>query len=70
MPRGTTLRNIRVDDELWTAALSTAVLRGENLSEVIRRALREYITEGAVMTPRRIVHPAPPTFPLQPPVGS
>jgi Arc/MetJ-type ribon-helix-helix transcriptional regulator len=45
VPRGTPLRNIRVSDDLWTAALVQADARGESLSEVIRRALRDYITE-------------------------
>lgn len=42
MPPGTTLRNLRVDDELWQAALARATERGEALSEAIRRFLREY----------------------------
>jgi hypothetical protein len=42
-PKGTTLRNVRVDDDLWLPALELATQRGETLSDVIRRALREYI---------------------------
>lgn len=43
VPRGTTLRNIRIDDDLWRAARQVAQDRGETLSEVIRAALRRYI---------------------------
>jgi len=43
MPRGTTLRNIRIAEPLWTAALAKARERGETLSDVIRRALDEYL---------------------------
>lgn len=43
MPRGTTLRNVRVADPLWSAALSIARARGESLSDVIRAALERYV---------------------------
>ena len=43
MPNSTPLRNVRVPDELWHAAMSKALKRGENLSEVIRRALEKYV---------------------------
>ena len=39
----TPLRNVRVPDDLWDAAMSKALDRGENLSEVIRRALEKYV---------------------------
>jgi predicted HicB family RNase H-like nuclease len=39
----TPLRNIRVPDDVWTQARQKAADRGDNLSEVIRRALTEYI---------------------------
>ena len=42
----TPLRNIEVDDDLWTHALTMAAARRETLSEVIRRALRCYIEQG------------------------
>jgi antitoxin component of RelBE/YafQ-DinJ toxin-antitoxin module len=38
----TPLRNIRVDDELWTAAMAAAEARGESLSEAIRKFLKRY----------------------------
>jgi antitoxin component of RelBE/YafQ-DinJ toxin-antitoxin module len=43
----TTLRNVRVDDELWAAALETAAARGENVSEAIRRFLKRYVKNGS-----------------------
>lgn len=51
MPRGTTLRNVRVADPLWSAARSVADERGENLSEVIRAALERYVKRYGVMPP-------------------
>lgn len=42
MPDGTPLRNIRVNEELWRAAMTKAEERGETLSDVIRRALERY----------------------------
>ena len=43
MPRGTTLRNVRVDDELWQAAQAVASARGESVSEILRDALKRYV---------------------------
>ena len=43
MPDGTPLRNVRVPDDLWQAAMSKALERGETLSEVIRKALEKYV---------------------------
>lgn len=43
--KGTTRRAVRVDDELWTAAQAVAAERGENLSDIIRAALRAYIEQ-------------------------
>jgi antitoxin component of RelBE/YafQ-DinJ toxin-antitoxin module len=43
MPRGTTLRNVRVADPLWAAARAIADERGENLSDVIRATLERYV---------------------------
>lgn len=39
---GTPRRTIRVPDELWDAAQARAAERGENLSDVIRKALERY----------------------------
>lgn len=41
--KGTTPRPVRVSDELWQAALAKARERGDTLSDVVRRALREYV---------------------------
>ena len=43
MPRGTTLRNVRVADPLWSAARAIAEEREESLSDVMRAALEEYV---------------------------
>lgn len=41
--RGTARRSIRVEDELWRAALEVADERGEDLSALIRDYLRRYV---------------------------
>lgn len=48
-------RNVRVDDELWQAALAKAEENGEKVSDVIRRALIEYtgMTGTAGVTGRK-----------------
>ena len=43
MPDGTPLRNVRVPDDLWQAAMAKAAERGETLSDVLRRALERYV---------------------------
>lgn len=43
MPRGTTLRNVRVADDLWQRARAVAEKRNESLSDVIRAALERYV---------------------------
>lgn len=43
MPDGTPLRNVRVADDLWQAAMTKAAERGETLSDVIRGALERYV---------------------------
>lgn len=42
----TPLRSIRVDEDLWNQAQSAAKDRGDNLSAIIRDALRAYIEES------------------------
>ena len=44
MPKGTTLRNVRVPDEVWEPAKAAAAENGETVSDVVRRALVEYVT--------------------------
>lgn len=43
MTRGTPMRYFRADDELWRTAQTIAAERGENLSDIIRAALKNYI---------------------------
>ena len=43
MSKGTAHRSIRCEDELWDAAKTKAKENDENLSEVIREALRSYV---------------------------
>lgn len=40
---GTTRRSIRIDDELWSAALAAVAENGDNLSDIMREALRAYV---------------------------
>ncbi len=42
---GTSLRSLAVEVELWDAAKAKAAERGEKISEVILRKLREYLDE-------------------------
>ena len=42
----TPLRAVRVDPELWEKARAVAAEKGDNLSAVIRDALRQYINES------------------------
>lgn len=46
MSKGTTIRGIRVSDELWDAAKAKADQEGRNLSEIIREALQAYVTDS------------------------
>jgi len=47
MSKGATpLRAVRVDGPLWDAAQAKAAEQGDNLSAVIRDALRKYINES------------------------
>lgn len=43
MPRGTTLRNVRIADPLWDRAKEIAERRGESVSDVLRAALERYV---------------------------
>ncbi|MDQ0241186.1 ribbon-helix-helix protein, CopG family [Arthrobacter bambusae] len=43
MSNGTPIRTVRIDDGLWEASQAAASERGENLSDVIREALRRYV---------------------------
>lgn len=43
--KGTPIRPVRVPDELWQAALRKARANDEKVSDVIRRALEEYVND-------------------------
>ena len=45
MSAGTPRRGVRVEDALWLPALTIAKQRGENLSDIIRKALHDYINK-------------------------
>lgn len=45
MARGTTIRPVRISDDLWVAAKTKAEAEGTNVSAVVREKLREYVTE-------------------------
>lgn len=45
MSAGTTKRAVRIEDALWQPALTLAKERGDNLSDIIRNALRAYVEE-------------------------
>ncbi len=36
---------VRINDDLWAAALQAAARRGETVSDVVRRALHDYVKE-------------------------
>jgi antitoxin component of RelBE/YafQ-DinJ toxin-antitoxin module len=44
--KGTTNRNVRIDDELWAAVQQKAVSEGTTVSEVMRKLLTKWIGEG------------------------
>jgi len=43
MSKGTTRRTVRIEDGLWEAAQAKAEANGDNLSDIIRQALRDYL---------------------------
>jgi predicted CopG family antitoxin len=43
MSKGTTLRNVRVADELWQSALKRADKDGISVSEVLRELLEAWV---------------------------
>lgn len=46
MSKGTERRTIRVDPELWMAAQAKAAEEGDNISAILRDALRRYLNES------------------------
>lgn len=43
----TPLRNIRVAEDVWTAARAVAAARGETVTDVVVRALERYVKRHA-----------------------
>jgi len=50
MSKGTKRRSIRIEDDLWDEAQGKAAARGDNLSDIIRQALRDYNETRGVPT--------------------
>lgn len=46
MSRGTKQRAFRCENELWDNAIGSAGERGDNLSEILRQALRQYVEDA------------------------
>lgn len=44
--KGTKVRTLRVEDELWIPAQEKAKENNESLSDIMREALRKYLAEG------------------------
>ena len=44
MSKGTTLRNIRVSDNLWDSAKVLALADGTTVSDIVRKALEAYVS--------------------------
>lgn len=43
MSKGTKIRGVRIDDDLWAAATAKAEKVGKDVSTVIREFLREFV---------------------------
>jgi len=50
--KGTTHRTVRIEDTLWDAAKTAANERGDNLSDIIRKALEQYVDQHPTRTPQ------------------
>jgi hypothetical protein len=48
MSKGTMPRAVRIAEPLWKAALAKARDRGETITDVVRRALEEYVASPPV----------------------
>ena len=59
----TPLRSVRIPDDLWQLALEVAEKNGETVSDVIRRALVEYVTTGSKSAPASPKQPRQPGAP-------
>jgi hypothetical protein len=45
----TATRSIRIEDELWAAALAATKERGDTISDVVRKALSAYVRAGSAI---------------------
>jgi hypothetical protein len=54
---GNPARAVRVEDELWDAAMVIATERGETLSDIMRDALRRYVKRYRVIPPDPCIAP-------------
>lgn len=43
--RGTPVRTVRIPDEMWEALRARADERGETVTDIVLRALRQYLRE-------------------------
>jgi hypothetical protein len=43
----TPLRHMRIDDELWSAAMAKAEIEGRSVSEVVRELLERWVKRPA-----------------------
>lgn len=62
------LKTYRVDGDLDDAVAAKAASLGETVTDVIIRALREYVTEPRPRTGHVAVAGSPPTMPPEPPL--
>jgi len=46
MSKGTPHRTIRIESDLWDAAKEAAKERGDNLSDIIRKTLEQYVQDN------------------------
>lgn len=51
MPRGTKLRSVRIDDDLWGRVAAAAEARDTDRSEVVRAALERALGLATFMRP-------------------
>lgn len=47
MSAGTARRSVRIDDELWLAAVDATTAQGTTISDVVRETLERYVASYA-----------------------
>jgi hypothetical protein len=55
--KGTTHRTVRIEDTLWDAAKTAANERGDNLSDIIRKALQQYVDQHDTHATKLLISP-------------